>query len=209
MTTAGDMLGGRSDTAAPAAIELRGISKAFGAVQANRDISLAVPKGTIHGIIGENGAGKSTLMSILYGFYKPDAGQILVGGKPISISDSQTAIRAGIGMVFQHFKLVQNFTVLENIILGVEDGALLRPSLSKARGVLKRLAAEYQLNVDPDEVVENLSVGHQQRVEILKALYRQADILILDEPTGVLTPAEPTTCSASSRGCATRARRSS
>ncbi|WP_414633735.1 ATP-binding cassette domain-containing protein [Paracoccus marcusii] len=95
-------------------------------------------------------------MSILYGFYKPDAGQILVGGKPISISDSQTAIRAGIGMVFQHFKLVQNFTVLENIILGVEDGALLRPSLSKARGVLKRLAAEYQLNVDPDEVVENL-----------------------------------------------------
>ncbi len=190
MTTAGDMLGGRSDTAAPAAIELRGISKAFGAVQANRDISLAVPKGTIHGIIGENGAGKSTLMSILYGFYKPDAGQILVGGQPISISDSQTAIRAGIGMVFQHFKLVQNFTVLENIILGVEDGALLRPSLSKARGVLKRLAAEYQLNVDPDEVVENLSVGHQQRVEILKALYRQADILILDEPTGVLTPAE-------------------
>ncbi|ODT59985.1 MAG: heme ABC transporter ATP-binding protein [Paracoccus sp. SCN 68-21] len=184
------MLGGRSDTAAPAAIELRGISKAFGAVQANRDISLSVPRGTIHGIIGENGAGKSTLMSILYGFYKPDEGQILVGGRPISISDSQTAIRAGIGMVFQHFKLVQNFTVLENIILGVEDGALLRPSLSKARGVLKQLAAEYQLNVDPDEVVENLSVGHQQRVEILKALYRQADILILDEPTGVLTPAE-------------------
>ncbi|MCG6111421.1 MAG: ABC transporter ATP-binding protein [Paracoccus sp.] len=190
MTTASDMLGGRSDTTAPAAIELRGISKAFGAVQANRDISLSVPRGTIHGIIGENGAGKSTLMSILYGFYKPDEGQILVGGKPISISDSQTAIRAGIGMVFQHFKLVQNFTVLENIILGVEDGALLRPSLSKARGVLKQLAAEYQLNVDPDEVVENLSVGHQQRVEILKALYRQADILILDEPTGVLTPAE-------------------
>ncbi|WP_277019617.1 MULTISPECIES: ABC transporter ATP-binding protein [Paracoccus] len=190
MTTASDMLGGRSDTAAPAAIELRGISKAFGAVQANRDISLSVPRGTIHGIIGENGAGKSTLMSILYGFYKPDEGQILVGGRPISISDSQTAIRAGIGMVFQHFKLVQNFTVLENIILGVEDGALLRPSLSKARGVLKQLAAEYQLNVDPDEVVENLSVGHQQRVEILKALYRQADILILDEPTGVLTPAE-------------------
>ncbi|WP_373946026.1 ABC transporter ATP-binding protein [Paracoccus marcusii] len=190
MTTASDMMGGRSATAAPAAIELRGISKAFGAVQANRDISLSVPRGTIHGIIGENGAGKSTLMSILYGFYKPDEGQILVGGQPITISDSQTAIRAGIGMVFQHFKLVQNFTVLENIILGVEDGALLRPSLSKARGVLKRLAAEYQLNVDPDEVVENLSVGHQQRVEILKALYRQAEILILDEPTGVLTPAE-------------------
>ncbi|MBW7055226.1 ABC transporter ATP-binding protein [Paracoccus bogoriensis] len=184
------MTGGRPDAAAPAAIELRGISKAFGPVQANRDISLIVPKGTIHGIIGENGAGKSTLMSILYGFYKPDEGEILVNGQPITITDSQTAIRAGIGMVFQHFKLVQNFTVLENIILGVEDGALLRPSLSKARGVLKRLAAEYQLNVDPDEVIENLSVGHQQRVEILKALYRQADILILDEPTGVLTPAE-------------------
>ncbi|MBM3605361.1 MAG: ABC transporter ATP-binding protein [Alphaproteobacteria bacterium] len=183
-------MGGRSDAAAPAAIELRGISKAFGPVQANRDINLHVPKGSIHGIIGENGAGKSTLMSILYGFYKPDAGEILVNGRPITIADSQTAIRAGIGMVFQHFKLVQNFTVLENIILGVEDGALLRPSLSKARGVLKRLAAEYQLNVDPDETVENLSVGHQQRVEILKALYRQADILILDEPTGVLTPAE-------------------
>ena len=190
MAAPGDMTGGRPDAAAPAAIELRGISKAFGPVQANRDINLIVPKGTIHGIIGENGAGKSTLMSILYGFYKPDQGEILVNGQPITIADSQTAIRAGIGMVFQHFKLVQNFTVLENIILGVEDGALLRPSLSKARGVLKRLAAEYQLNVDPDEVIENLSVGHQQRVEILKALYRQADILILDEPTGVLTPAE-------------------
>jgi general nucleoside transport system ATP-binding protein len=129
-------------------------------------------------------------MSILYGFYKPDAGEILVGGQPVTIPDSQAAIRAGIGMVFQHFKLVQNFTVLENIILGAEDGGLLRPSLSKARGVLKRLAAEYQLNVDPDATIDELSVGHQQRVEILKALYRQADILILDEPTGVLTPAE-------------------
>ncbi|MDM7458359.1 MAG: ABC transporter ATP-binding protein, partial [Paracoccus sp. (in: a-proteobacteria)] len=190
MTVPGDMSGGRPASAAPPAIELRGISKAFGPVQANRNINLLVPKGTIHGIIGENGAGKSTLMSILYGFYKPDEGEILVNGQPITIADSQTAIRAGIGMVFQHFKLVQNFSVLENIILGVEDGALLRPSLAKARGVLKRLAVEYQLNVDPDEVVENLSVGHQQRVEILKALYRQADILILDEPTGVLTPAE-------------------
>ncbi|WEF25001.1 ABC transporter ATP-binding protein [Paracoccus sp. S3-43] len=181
---------GRLETAAPAAIELRGISKAFGPVQANRDIDLRVERGTIHGIIGENGAGKSTLMSILYGFYKPDSGEILVGGRALTIADSQTAIRAGIGMVFQHFKLVPNFTVLENIILGAEDGRLLRPSLAKARGVLKRLAQEYELNVDPDERVENLSVGHQQRVEILKALYRQADILILDEPTGVLTPAE-------------------
>jgi general nucleoside transport system ATP-binding protein len=190
MAAAAQQTGGRPDTAAPYAIELRGISKAFGPVQANKDIDLRVRKGTIHGIIGENGAGKSTLMSILYGFYKPDRGEILVNGQPITIADSQTAIRAGIGMVFQHFKLVQNFTVLENIILGAEDGGLLRPSLTKARGVLKQLAQEYQLNVDPDETIDELSVGHQQRVEILKALYRQADILILDEPTGVLTPAE-------------------
>ena len=172
------------------AIELRGICKAFGPVQANKDISIRVMPGTIHGIIGENGAGKSTLMSILYGFYKADAGEILINGTPTAIPDSQAAIRAGIGMVFQHFKLVQNFTVLENIILGAEDGALLRPSLAKARKTLKHLAEEYELDVDPDALIEELSVGHQQRVEILKALYRQADILILDEPTGVLTPAE-------------------
>jgi simple sugar transport system ATP-binding protein len=181
--------GGRPDTAAPA-IELRGISKAFGPVQANRDISIRVARGSIHGIIGENGAGKSTLMSILYGFYKADSGEILIGGRPTAIPDSQSAIRAGIGMVFQHFKLVQNFTVLENVILGAEEGPLLNASLGKARRVLKDLAREYELEVDPDAVIEDLSVGHQQRVEILKALYRQADILILDEPTGVLTPAE-------------------
>jgi simple sugar transport system ATP-binding protein len=182
--------GGRQATAAPFAIELKGISKAFGPVQANKDIFIAVPKGTIHGIIGENGAGKSTLMSILYGFYKADAGEILINGRPIHITDSQTAIRAGIGMVFQHFKLVQNFTVLENVVLGAEDGALLNSSLAKAREVLAELSREYELDVDPDAMVEDLSVGHQQRVEILKALYRHADILILDEPTGVLTPAE-------------------
>lgn len=182
--------GGRQATAAPFAIELKGISKAFGPVQANRDIHIAVPKGTIHGIIGENGAGKSTLMSILYGFYKADAGVILINGKPINITDSQTAIKAGIGMVFQHFKLVQNFSVLENVVLGVEDGPLLNTSLAKARRILSDLSREYELDVNPDAYVEDLSVGHQQRVEILKALYRQADILILDEPTGVLTPAE-------------------
>ena len=172
------------------AIELKGISKAFGPVQANRDINIAVPKGTIHGIIGENGAGKSTLMSILYGFYKADAGQIFVDGKLTPIPDSQSAIRAGIGMVFQHFKLVQNFTVLENVILGAEDGPMLNTSLTRARKALADLAREYELDVDPDALIEDLSVGHQQRVEILKALYRQADILILDEPTGVLTPDE-------------------
>ncbi|MBD3764803.1 MAG: ABC transporter ATP-binding protein [Rhodobacterales bacterium] len=185
--------GGRPAAVAPSApwaIELRGISKAFGPVQANRDISIRIARGSIHGIVGENGAGKSTLMSILYGFYRADAGEILIGGRPVQIPDSQAAIRAGIGMVFQHFKLVPNFTVLENVILGAEDGALLRPSLTRARAVLADLAREYDLDVDPNAVVENLSVGHQQRVEILKALFRRADILILDEPTGVLTPDE-------------------
>ncbi|WP_425091357.1 ABC transporter ATP-binding protein [Tropicimonas sp. S265A] len=178
-----------ADSAAPA-IELKGISKAFGPVQANKDISIRVMPGTIHGIIGENGAGKSTLMSILFGFYKADAGEIWIHGKQTEIPDSQAAIRAGIGMVFQHFKLVENFTVLENIILGAEDGAFLRPSLAKARKLLQELSDEYGLNVDPDAKIEDLSVGYQQRVEILKALYRKADILILDEPTGVLTPTE-------------------
>ena len=172
------------------AIELKGISKAFGPVQANKNISIRVMPGTIHGIIGENGAGKSTLMSILYGFYKADAGDIFIAGRKTQIPDSQAAIAAGIGMVFQHFKLVENFTVLENIILGAEDGWSLRGSLSKARNSLLELARDYGLNVDPDALVQDIGVGMQQRVEILKALYRQADILILDEPTGVLTPAE-------------------
>ncbi len=172
------------------AIELKGISKAFGPVQANKDISISVAPGTIHGIIGENGAGKSTLMSILYGFYKADSGTIMIKGREMRIPDSQAAIAAGIGMVFQHFKLVENFTVLENVILGAEDGALLKPSLAKARAALEELAKEYELHVKPDSLIEDIGVGMQQRVEILKALYRQAEILILDEPTGVLTPAE-------------------
>ncbi len=172
------------------AIELKGISKSFGPVQANKDISFKVMPGTIHGIIGENGAGKSTLMSIIYGFYKADEGEIWINGRKTEIPDSQAAIAAGIGMVFQHFKLVQNFTVLENVVLGAEDGALLGPSLAKARKELAALSADYGLKVDPDAVIEEIGVGMQQRVEILKALYRQADILILDEPTGVLTPAE-------------------
>ena len=180
---------GRQVSAAPA-IELVGISKSFGPVQANKNISIRVMPGTIHGIIGENGAGKSTLMSILYGFYKADKGEVFIAGHQTQIPDSQAAIAAGIGMVFQHFKLVPNFSVLENIILGAEDGAMLRPSLAKARESLLSLARDYEMNVDPDAIVEELSVGHQQRVEILKALYRQANILILDEPTGVLTPSE-------------------
>jgi len=138
------------------AIELKGISKAFGPVQANKDINIRVMPGTIHGIIGENGAGKSTLMSILYGFYKADAGEIFIAGNKTLIPDSQAAIAAGIGMVFQHFKLVENFTVLENVILGAEDGAMLRPSLAKARRELKSLAEEYELNVDPDALIEDI-----------------------------------------------------
>lgn len=177
-------------TSSEPAIELVGISKAFGPVQANKNISIRVMPGTIHGIIGENGAGKSTLMSILYGFYKADAGEIYIAGKKTSIPDSQAAIDAGIGMVFQHFKLVDNFTVLENIVLGAEEGFMLGTSLSKARRVLKSLSEDYGLHVDPDAKIEDIGVGMQQRVEILKALYRQADILILDEPTGTLTPAE-------------------
>ncbi|TPE49920.1 ABC transporter ATP-binding protein [Amaricoccus solimangrovi] len=172
------------------AIELAGVSKSFGPVEANRDIHLAVRRGTIHGIVGENGAGKSTLMSILYGFYQADAGEIRVDGRPTPIPDSRAAIAAGIGMVHQHFMLVEPFSVLENVVLGAEDGRLLRPSLARARDALRRLERDYELEVDPDAIVGDLSVGAQQRVEILKALYREARILILDEPTGVLTPAE-------------------
>jgi general nucleoside transport system ATP-binding protein len=172
------------------AIELRNIDKRFGAVHANKDISLVVGKGSIHGIIGENGAGKSTLMSILYGFYAADSGTIHVGGRETVIRTSQDAIHAGIGMVHQHFMLVENFTVLENVILGVEGGATLSGGEAKARAALRKLADDYELDVDPDMAIEDLPVGLQQRVEILKALYRGAETLILDEPTGVLTPAE-------------------
>lgn len=175
---------------AQAAIELIGINKSFGAVRANRDINLEIGRGTIHGIVGENGAGKSTLMSILYGFYQADSGEIRVGGQPASIKTPNEAIALGIGMVHQHFMLVDNFTVLENVILGAESDALLKKSIAKARSELERLEREYGLEVDPDAIIEELPVGLQQRVEILKALYRGAEILILDEPTGVLTPAE-------------------
>ncbi|MBY5361750.1 ABC transporter ATP-binding protein [Rhizobium leguminosarum] len=172
------------------AIELVGIDKKFGAVHANKDINLTVARGTIHGIIGENGAGKSTLMSIIYGFYHADSGEIRVNGNPVTIRDSQAAIATGIGMVHQHFMLVDNFTVLENIMLGAEGGMLLARGVASARAELKRLETEYGLEVDPDALIEELPVGLQQRVEILKAMYRGAEILILDEPTGVLTPAE-------------------
>ena len=147
-------------------------------------------KGSIHGIIGENGAGKSTLMSILYGLYRPDSGSIEVDGRATEFASPADAIAAGIGMVHQHFMLVEPLTVLENVLLGAEQGALLRQGLRRARAALTSLEQEYGLVVDLDAPVEELPVGIQQRVEILKALYRGAEILILDEPTGVLTPQE-------------------
>ncbi|MCE7625313.1 ABC transporter ATP-binding protein [Vibrio fluvialis] len=172
------------------AIELKQIDKRFGAVHANRAIDLQVPAGTIHGIIGENGAGKSTLMSIIYGFYTPDAGEMRANNTPYSPSNSQDAIGSGIGMVHQHFMLVDTFTVLENIVLGAESGWKLNDSLSAARKKLIQLEKDYGLDVPLDSLVGDLPVGLQQRVEILKALYRNANVLILDEPTGVLTPQE-------------------
>tara|TARA_Y100000590_G_scaffold434430_1_gene552603 strand:+ start:242 stop:1813 length:1572 start_codon:yes stop_codon:yes gene_type:complete len=172
------------------AIELSGIDKWFGNVHANDKVSLNVEKSTIHGIIGENGAGKSTLMSIVYGYYQADSGSITVHNKKVSIISPHQALEVGIGMVHQHFKLVEPFTVLENIVLGAESGAILKPSLSSARLDLERLEKDYSLDVDPDAIVSELPVGIRQRVEILKALYRGANIFILDEPTGVLTPQE-------------------
>ncbi|MDF2970604.1 MAG: heme transporter ATP-binding protein [Microvirga sp.] len=172
------------------AIELIAINKSFGAVHANKDVNLSVARGTIHGIVGENGAGKSTLMSILYGFYEADSGEIRVNGKPIAIRSPIDAICAGIGMVHQHFMLVEPLSVVENVMLGAEGGAMLRVGEAKVRAELARLAKDYGLEIDVDATVGDLSVGLQQRVEILKALYRGADILILDEPTAVLTPAE-------------------
>jgi general nucleoside transport system ATP-binding protein len=172
------------------AIELINIDKRFGPVHANKDVNLSVAKSSIHGVIGENGAGKSTLMSILFGFYAADSGEIKVDGNTVRIKSSTDAISLGIGMVHQHFMLVDTFTVLENIVLGAEGGALIGPALNKARVELKRLAEDYELDVDPDAIVGELPVGLQQRVEILKALYKGAQVLILDEPTGVLTPDE-------------------
>ena len=172
------------------AIELIGIDKRFGAVHANKDITLEIAQGSIHGIIGENGAGKSTLMSILFGFYSADKGEIKIKGRPVKIKSSSDAISLGIGMVHQHFMLVDPFTVLENVVLGAEGGRLIGPALAKAREELTRLARDYELEVDPDAIVGELPVGLQQRVEILKALFKGAETLILDEPTGVLTPDE-------------------
>ena len=174
----------------PFSIILKHICKRFGAVLANDDVSLEVARGTIHGIVGENGAGKSTLVSILYGFYQADSGSMMINDKIANIRSSSDAIACGIGMVHQHFMLVPNFTALENVILGYEIDKKLAPSLAAGKAKLEELANRYGLDVPLDVPLEDLPVGLQQRVEILKTLYRGADILILDEPTGVLTPQE-------------------
>ena len=172
------------------AIEMRNISKRFGNVLANDNVSLRVGKGTIHGIIGENGAGKSTIMRILYGYYRHDSGDIFINGSAAPIEDPGDAIGLGLGMVHQHFMLVPTLTVLENIILGLEPKKGVKVDYDGARQKIKGLIKDYGLAVPPDELVQNISVGEEQRVEILKLLYRGAEILILDEPTAVLTPQE-------------------
>lgn len=171
-------------------IELRNITKRFGAVLANDRVSVKVAPGTIHAIVGENGAGKSTAMRIAYGFYTADGGEILINGQVQEIRTPHDAIANGIGMVHQHFMLVETMTVAENIVLGSEPGNAAALDLKKAADEIRKISGEFRLTVDPNATVENLSVGQQQRVELLKALYRRAEILILDEPTAVLTPQE-------------------
>ena len=172
-------------------LELQGISKAFGSFYANQDIDLTVDDGQIHCLLGENGAGKSTLMNVLYGLYEPTAGQILVDGRPVTFEGPGDAMAAGIGMVHQHFMLVPVFTVAENVALGAEAtraGGVLDLDVTRKR--IREISARYGFHVDPDALVEDLPVGVQQRVEIIKALVREAKVLILDEPTAVLTPQE-------------------
>lgn len=172
------------------AIEMRHIRKAFPGIVANDNITLQVKKGEIHALFGENGAGKSTLMNILFGLYQPDEGEIYVHGKKVKITDPNDANQLGIGMVHQHFMLVDKFTVAENIILGKEPSRHGRLDMAKAVKIARDLSEKYGLDIDPLEKVEDISVGMQQRVEILKTLYRGSDILIFDEPTAVLTPIE-------------------
>ena len=172
------------------AVEFRNISKHFGHVKANSDVNFSIAKGAIHGLVGENGAGKSTLMSILYGYYRADGGEVLLDGQVRAIRNSQEAIRLGIGMVHQHFMLVENFTVLDNVMLGTEGGFQLAAHRTEAEAKLREICRRYRLDVDPLAKIEDLSVGAQQRVEILKQIYRSANILILDEPTAVLTAQE-------------------
>lgn len=170
-----------------AAVVVTGVTKRFPGVVANRDVDIRIRKGTVHALIGENGAGKSTLMKILYGVQKPDEGTIEVDGAQVSFSSPTDAIKVGVGMVFQHFMLADNLTVLENVVLGAEK---LHGIGDAARAEIERISLAYGFDLDPDELVERLGVGQRQRVEILKVLYRGAQIIILDEPTAVLVPQE-------------------
>jgi simple sugar transport system ATP-binding protein len=181
-----------SEEAAPPILEVRGITKAFPGVIANQDVSLTLRRGEVLCLLGENGAGKSTIVNVVFGLYQPDEGEIVLRGAPVRFASSHEAIAAGIGMVHQHFQLIPVFTVVENVILGNEPsrGPGLGLDLDTARRRIRALSEQYGLVVDPDAVVGELSVGEQQRVELIKALYRDADILILDEPTAVLTPGE-------------------
>ena len=172
------------------AVELRHISKRFPGVIANKDVSMKVETGTVHALVGENGAGKSTVMKILYGMQRPDGGEILIDSKAVNFKNPNDAIEAGIGMVHQHFMLADNFTVLENIILGSEPTHGVTIDFGSARKKVVEMAQQYGLDIDPDVLVEELGVGQRQRVEILKVLFRGAKILIFDEPTAVLVPQE-------------------
>ena len=176
-----------SGESAEFAVQVEGIGKRFPGVIANHDITFGVRAGTIHALVGENGAGKSTLMKILYGVQKPDEGTIRINGEAVSFSSPRDAIAKGVGMVFQHFQLADNLTVLENVVLGAEK---LHGIGAKARAEVKRISTAYGFGLDPDELVQTLGVGERQRVEILKVLYRGAKIIILDEPTAVLVPQE-------------------
>ena len=171
-------------------IEMLHITKEFPGIKANDDITLQLKRGEIHALLGENGAGKSTLMSVLFGLYQPEAGEIRKDGKKVEITDPNVATSLGIGMVHQHFKLVYVFTVLDNIILGAETTKMGFIQKKAARAKVLALSEKYGLQVDPDALVEDITVGMQQRVEILKMLYRDNEILIFDEPTAVLTPQE-------------------
>lgn len=173
-----------------AVIEMKNISKSFPGVLANDNISISLHKGEILALLGENGAGKSTLMSILFGLYEADAGEILVNGEATRIKDPNDATKEGIGMVHQHFKLVPNFTVLENVVLGVEDSKMGFLQMAEAKKKVLALSQKFNFDIDPDAKIEDITVGQQQRVEIIKMLYRNNDILIFDEPTAVLTPQE-------------------
>ena len=182
---------GSAGSSADLALELRGITKRFGAFVANDAIDFDLRQGEVHALLGENGAGKSTLMNVLYGLYRHDEGEIFVGGQPAAISSSADAIRLGIGMVHQHFMLIPVMSVVENIVLGDEPSRHGQLDLDDgARAGARAVGSSYGLAVDPDAIIEEIGVGQQQRVEILKALYRDARVLILDEPTAVLTPQE-------------------